>query len=98
MKSWSVLVIVMFCIAMFAGIMPGVQWWMRADYAKAEASETTRTEVARSEAARSCVHQGRDCYGSCINKIGSCINKARDLKLAYDELHTSQHLSQGTRF
>ena len=60
MISWSVLVIVMFCIAMFAGIMPGVQWWMRADYAKAEASETTRTEAARSEASRSCAHQARD--------------------------------------
>ena len=79
MISWSVLVIVMFCIAMLAGIMPGVQWWMRADYAKAEASETTRTEAARSKASRSCAHRARDWYRSCVNK-------ARDLKLAYDEL------------
>ena len=89
MLSWSVLVIVIFCIAMFAGIMPGVQWWMRADYAKAEASETTRTgaprskmarsEAARSKAARSRVRQARDW-------CGSCINKASDLELAYDEL------------
>ena len=55
---------------------------MRADYARAEASETTRTEVARSEAATIVCPPGRDCYGSCINKIGSCINKVRDLKLA----------------
>ena len=79
MISWSVLNIVMFCIAMFAGIMPGVQWWMRADYARAEVSEITRAEVAQSEVARSCAHQARDWCRSCYNKAG-------DLKLAYDEL------------
>ena len=44
MLSWSVLVIVMFCITMFAGIMRSsvVDAWR---LCKAEASETTRTEV-----------------------------------------------------
>ena len=76
-SCWSLSCFASQCLRNYAG----VQWWMRADYARAEGLRPLDRR-ARSEAAQSCVHQGRDSHGSCINKIGSCINKARDLKLA----------------